>query len=207
MAVFLLSKPRGTVTAMRDERKATVAELLPPDLLGTLHPVGRLDKETEGLLLFTDDGRLDAALLSPDARVEKTYFFRAAGDLPPHAEDEIARGIPLTREGTLSAPAVLTVTGRCTLGDLVPHLPPREAAYCLRRAKRPATEGTLTVTEGKWHEVRRILGYFGLSVLSLCRTEFGPITLGDLPPCELRPLSEEETARLYLRAGIDRPQS
>ena len=207
MAVFLLSKPRGTVTAMRDERKATVAELLPPDLLGTLHPVGRLDKETEGLLLFTDDGRLDAALLSPDARVEKTYFFRAAGDLPPHAEEEIARGIPLTREGTLSAPAVLTVTGRCTLGDLVPHLPPREAAYCLRRAKRPATEGTLTVTEGKWHEVRRILGYFGLSVLSLCRTEFGPITLGDLPPCELRPLSEEETARLYLRAGIDRPQS
>ena len=207
MAVFLLSKPRGTVTAMRDERKTTVAELLPPDLLGTLHPVGRLDKETEGLLLFTDDGRLDAALLSPDARVEKTYFFRAAGDLPPHAEEEIARGIPLTREGALSAPAVLTVTGRCTLGDLVPHLPPREAAYCLRRAKRPATEGTLTVTEGKWHEVRRILGYFGLSVLSLCRTEFGPITLGDLPPCELRPLSEEETARLYLRAGIDRPQS
>ena len=207
MAVFLLSKPRGTVTAMRDERKATVAELLPPDLLGTLHPVGRLDKETEGLLLFTDDGRLDAALLSPDARVEKTYFFRAAGDLPPHAEEEIARGIPLTREGALSAPAVLTVARRCTLGDLVPHLPPREAAYCLRRAKRPATEGTLTVTEGKWHEVRRILGYFGLSVLSLCRTEFGPITLGDLPPCELRPLSEEETAKLYLRAGIDRPQS
>ena len=207
MAVFLLSKPRGTVTAMRDERKATVAELLPPDLLGTLHPVGRLDKETEGLLLFTDDGRLDAALLSPDARVEKTYFFRAAGDLPPHAEEEIARGIPLTREGTLSAPAVLTVARRCRLGDLVPHLPPREAAYCLRRAKRPATEGTLTVTEGKWHEVRRILGYFGLSVLSLCRTEFGPITLGGLPPCELRPLSEEETARLYLRAGIDRPQS
>jgi 16S rRNA U516 pseudouridylate synthase RsuA-like enzyme len=63
------------------------------------------------------------------------------------------------------------------------------------------------VTEGKWHEVRRILGYFGLSVLSLCRTEFGPITLGDLPPCELRPLSEEETARLYLRAGIALPES
>jgi 16S rRNA pseudouridine516 synthase len=207
MAVFLLSKPRGTVTAMHDERKATVAELLPPDLRSVLHPVGRLDKETEGLLLFTDDGRLDAALLSPAAGVEKTYFFRAAGALPPHAAEEILRGIPLTREGTHSAPAVLTVTGRCTLGDLVPHLPPREAALCRRRAEKPATEGTLTVTEGKWHEVRRILGYFGLSVLALCRTEFGPISLGDLPAGALRPLTEKETRKLYSRAGIALPES
>lgn len=202
MAVYLLSKPRGTVTAMRDERKATVAELLPADLRCRVHPVGRLDKETEGLLLFTDDGRLDAALLSPEAGVEKTYFFRAAGALPPEAEAQIAHGIPLTREGTLSAPALLTVTERGRCGDLIPHLPPREAALCQRRREKPATAGLLTVTEGKWHEVRRILGFFGLTVLSLRRTRFGPLSLGNLPAGALRPLTEKEEAALYAKAGI-----
>jgi 16S rRNA pseudouridine516 synthase len=205
---LMLHKPGGILSATEDSRQKTVLDLLTPELqkIG-LFPVGRLDKETEGLLLFTDDGRLDAALLSPAAGVEKTYFFRAAGALPPHAAEEILRGIPLTREGTHSAPAVLTVTGRCTLGDLVPHLPPREAALCRRRAEKPATEGTLTVTEGKWHEVRRILGYFGLSVLALYRTEFGPISLGELPAGALRPLTEEETRQLYSRAGIALPES
>ena len=82
---YMLNKPRGLLTARRDARCETVMRCFPEALQQTLHPVGRLDKDTEGLLLFTDDGMLDVRLLRPERHVEKEYEYRACSRTPPSA--------------------------------------------------------------------------------------------------------------------------
>ena len=104
MEIYMLNKPAGYLTARSDRTRATIMELLPPEL-GRLHPVGRLDMDTEGLLLLTDDGRLDPLLLRPEAHVEKVYFFRAFGHLEQADFDRMAAGVVLEGTGVTSLPA------------------------------------------------------------------------------------------------------
>ena len=168
--VLMLNKPAGYVTATSDVRERTVMELLPPEYKHMdLNPVGRLDKETEGLLLFTNDGALLHRLISPRQEVPKVYYARHEGQAS--AEDVLAfeKGLEL-RDGTKCLPAALEPLG--------------------------PGESLITVYEGKYHQVRRMMASRGMTVLYLERRREGCLTLGNLQRGQTRLLSPEEIACL-----------
>ena len=168
--VLMLHKPAGFVTATSDAHERTVMELLPPEYRHLdLNPVGRLDKETEGLLLFTNDGALLHRLISPRQEVPKVYYARHEGSATREDVKAFTEGLEL-RDGTKCLPAVLEPLG--------------------------PGESRITVREGKYHQVRRMMASRGMTVLYLRRQREGGLELGDLPLGESRELSEEEIRAL-----------
>ena len=115
---YMLNKPRGLLTARRDARCETVMRCFPEALQQTLHPVGRLDKDTEGLLLFTDDGMLDVRLLRPERHVEKEYEYRAFGHLDEAALRQLETGVVLAEGQPLSRPARAALLAHTTIGTV-----------------------------------------------------------------------------------------
>ena len=173
----LLHKPAGVLTATEDRKQPTVLDLLPPELrrIG-LAPVGRLDKDTEGLLLLTNDGERAHRLLSPKYHVEKRYFARVDGELSAADAEAFARGMTLG-DGLECLPAGLEV------------LPDR---VCI-----------VTLREGKFHQVKRMLAARGAPVLYLKRLSMGPLTLDDsLAAGAYRLLRAEEILALYRACGL-----
>lgn len=168
--VVMLNKPAGYVTATEDRQEQTVMELLPAEYkFLDLKPVGRLDKQTEGLLLFTNDGDLLHRLISPKKEVPKVYYARHEGDVTPEDVKAFAQGLTL-RDGTVCLPAVLERIG--------------------------AGESRISVCEGKYHQVRRMMASRNMTVLYLERRQEGTLTLGDLPRGKVRPLTPEEIREL-----------
>ena len=168
--VVMLNKPAGFVTATEDRQERTVMELLPPEMKHLeLKPVGRLDKATEGLLLFTNDGDLLHRLISPKKEVPKVYYARHEGTASGEDVAAFAAGLTL-RDGTVCLPAGLEPLG--------------------------AGESLITVCEGKYHQVRRMMASRGMTVEYLERRQEGPLTLGDLPRGKSRELTEQEVASL-----------
>ena len=166
--VVMLNKPAGFVTATEDATERTVMELLPPESKHhDLKPVGRLDKATEGLLLFTNDGDLLHRLISPKKEVPKIYFARHEGEATAEDVEAFATGLTL-RDGTECLPAKLEPLG--------------------------AGESLITVCEGKYHQVRRMMASRNMTVLYLERRQEGVLTLGDLPRGQIRELTEAEIA-------------
>lgn len=171
---LMMHKPVGILTAARDARQQTVMDLLPP-VYHSLRcmPVGRLDKDTSGLLLFTTDGETAHRLLSPRLMVDKVYEAQVSGRLDEQDILRFAEGIQLSDFRAL--PAALEIV---TAGD----------GESLARA---------TVQEGKYHQVRRMFGALGHEVLKLKRLRFGALALDeDLAPGDWRELSEPEWDRL-----------
>ncbi len=168
--VLMLHKPAGFVTATEDKHDPTVMELLPPQYRHLdLKPVGRLDKATEGLLLFTNDGDLLHRLISPKKEVPKVYYARHEGTAASADVEAFAAGLTL-RDGLRCLPARLEPLG--------------------------AGESLITVCEGKYHQVRRMMASRNMTVLYLQRRQEGALTLGDLPLGAVRTLTESEIAEL-----------
>lgn len=167
--VVLMNKPAGYVTSTQDPRDKTVMELLPPELRRRVSPVGRLDKETEGLLLLTDDGDLAHRLISPKHRVPKVYYARHEGQGSEADVAAFAQGLILG-DGTRCLPA---------------HLEPLGPG-----------ESRIMVCEGKYHQVRRMMAARGMPVSYLERRQEGSLSLGDLPRGAIRQLSREEIETL-----------
>jgi 23S rRNA pseudouridine2605 synthase len=168
---MLLHKPVGVVTTMRDPQgRATVADLLPAGVRAV--PVGRLDYDTSGALLLTDDGELANRLLHPRFGVEKTYRASIAGRLCAQDVRRLSAGLFL--EDRRAAAAKLRVVA----------------------VRRDRSVVDLTIHEGRNRQVRRMFAALGHPVLALSRTRFGPLRLGELPPGKLRPLTEKERAAL-----------
>ena len=168
--VVMLNKPAGFVTATEDPVERTVMELLPENMKHLdLKPVGRLDKATEGLLLFTNDGDLLHRLISPKKEVPKIYYARHEGTATAEDVAAFAQGLTL-RDGTVCLSAKLEPLG--------------------------AGESLVTVCEGKYHQVRRMMASRNMTVLYLERRQEGNLTLGDLPRGQVRELTEEEIANL-----------
>ncbi len=193
---ILLHKPLDCVTARRDDRHRTVLDLLPPGLQH-LHPIGRLDRDTEGLLLLTDDGRLTARLTRPEHHVSKTYAFWALGQLDDNKLRRLESGLLLPPDPTPTLPARAAVTGCSTLYQIAGEIPPRYRDKLLKNRDVPVVAGTLTITEGRTHQVRRMLRAVGCSVIRLRRTAIAALELGDLPPGAWRELTEDELASLW----------
>ena len=167
---LMLNKPQGVVSATRDGRERTVLDLLPGQYRG-LFPVGRLDKDTEGLLLLTDDGPLAHELLAPRKHVDKVYRVTVDGELDEGDVAALAAGLKLG-DGLLCRPAELRLTER-------------------------AQVGYLTLREGKFHQVKRMMATLGKPVTALKRVALGKLTLDDkLPPGGFRPLTNEERKAL-----------
>ena len=168
--VVMLNKPAGYVTATEDPVEKTVMELLPPEMKHLeLKPVGRLDKATEGLLLFTNDGDLLHRLISPKKEVPKVYYAR--------------------HEGTAGEEDVAAFAAGLTL---------RDGTVCLSAKLEPLGEGEslVTVCEGKYHQVRRMMASRNMTVLYLERRQEGCLTLGALPRGQVRELTEGEIRAL-----------
>ncbi len=191
-------KPRGELTARKDENRPTVMDSF-PEAYRDLFPVGRLDKETEGLLLFTDNGALAARLLHPSHHVEKTYLFYSHGHLTEEKRATLESGVYIDAENQVrTTPARLCILRECPLFDLRADLSEYERKRLRRHESDTVTVGTLTITEGRKHQVRKMLLAVGGRVIYLRRIAFGPLTLGDLPLGALRPLTEEEISALTL---------
>ena len=168
--VVMLNKPAGFVTATEDPVEKTVMELLPGDMKHLdLKPVGRLDKATEGLLLFTNDGDLLHRLISPKKEVPKIYYARHEGEAGEEDVAAFASGLTL-RDGTVCLPAKLEPLG--------------------------PGESRITVCEGKYHQVRRMMASRGMTVTYLERREESFLSLGALPRGQVRELTEQEIAAL-----------
>ena len=169
----MLNKPAG-FTCSRADQGRLVYELLPPRFLQRSPPlstVGRLDADTTGLLLFTDDGKLLHRLISPKSSTEKTYEATLARPLEGHETELFASGDLMLR------------------GEEKPLLPARLEVTGERSAR-------LTITEGRYHQVRRMFAATGNHVEALHRARFGALELGGLPEGEWRVLAEDDLARL-----------
>ena len=173
--VLMMHKPLGA-TCSRKDKGRVVYDLLPPRYSvrdPALSTVGRLDRDTTGLLLFTDDGALLHRIISPKANVTKVYEATLAEDLRGHEGELFASGtLMLESEKEPLAPAKLEV------------LAPRRAR--------------LTVTEGRYHQVRRMFAAAGNHVETLQRVAIGGLTLGELPAGEWRALSADEIDRIFV---------
>lgn len=176
---LLLYKPRGVVTTLRDPQgRRTVLDLL--DGVGErVYPVGRLDYDTEGLLLLTNDGSLAWALTHPRHGVPKTYLARVKGVPSAGSLRQMAAGLPL--DDGLTSPARVRLRRVCD-GDAFLEI---------------------TICEGRNRQVRRMCEYIGHPVKSLKRIRIGPLTLDGLRPGQFRRMSRQEVLRLKKYVGLD----
>ncbi|QOS98483.1 rRNA pseudouridine synthase [Brevibacterium sp. JNUCC-42] len=165
----MLNKPAGVISATEDALHETVVDLLPDEWRHKVHPVGRLDIDTEGLLLLTNDGQLSHSLLTPKKKVDKEYFARIEGRVTDEHIAAFKQGVTLD-DGYETMPATLEILES---GDI--------------------SEIHVTIMEGKYHQVKRMFAAFDLKVVYLKRVRMGPLLLDEsLELGEFRELTEEE---------------
>ncbi|EGV01478.1 pseudouridylate synthase [Streptococcus oralis SK313] len=168
---LMLHKPNGVVTASKDKKLPTVMDLLPQRLQSNqLYAIGRLDRDTTGLLLLTDNGPLGFQLLHPQYHVDKTYQVKVNGLLTPNHIQQFKDGIVFL-DGTVCKPAQL---------EILSSSPTESRAF-------------ITISEGKFHQVKKMFLSVGVKVVSLKRVQFGDFTLDpELAEGQYRPLNPEE---------------
>ena len=185
LAYFVVNKPRGVLTTVRDPHGRAIVELL-PERRQRLFPVGRLDRDTEGLVLLTNDGALAQLLLHPSHGSEREYRVTVKGRVAPATLRSLAAGVEL--EDGRTAPAKV---GRPSFD-----------------ARAGTTRFSLILTEGRKRQIRRSLRALGHPVLALLRIRMGPLRLGGLAPGEVRELNareRRELLRLTRRRGREAP--
>lgn len=175
---YMLNKKKGCVTAVCDALHATVMDDFPPDLKKRLTPVGRLDLDTEGLLLLTDDGAFTHHILSPSHHMPKTYEAILDAPVPPESVELFHKGLDIG-DDDMTLPAQLEILDAEKGCD-------DTAVYRAR----------LTITEGRYHQVKRMFAAVGCHVLELKRLSIGELTLEGLQPGEYRELTKEEVVLL-----------
>ena len=168
---YMLNKPAGAVTANRDAEKLTVLDLLDKEIeKENLYSIGRLDRDTEGLLLITDNGPLGFQLLHPQYHVEKTYYVEVNGPLTSQDKIAFQEGIRFL-DSTICQPAQLSILS---------------SSSSLSRA-------TVKISEAKFHQIKKMFLAVGVKVIYLKRIQFGNFTLDpDLAKGDCRPLNQEE---------------
>lgn len=165
---LIMNKPKGVLTATEDKKKQTVIDLIPAELFRKdLFPVGRLDKDTTGMLIITNDGDFAHQLLSPNKKVPKKYLVQLDGEVKPELVEKFREGLTLA-DGTVLLSATLEI-----LSD--------------------TTTAIVTITEGKYHQIKRMFGLFDLGVNELKRISFAGLNLPEsLSEGEVRELTVNE---------------
>ena len=178
----MMNKPQGTLTAARDKKQPTVMDLLPPMYAAMdCMPAGRLDKDTEGLLVITSDGQLAHRIISPKHDVGKVYFARVDGPLGEKDIEAFAQGFHISdSDGEFDA---------------------RPARLEILSVSEKESEARVRVTEGKYHQVKRMFASRGVQVVYLKRLQIGALKLDPaLAPGQWREMTDEEVARLEQEA-------
>ena len=165
---FLLNKPKGYISATEDFKQNTVLDLIPEYNHLNLFPVGRLDKDTTGVLLLTNDGQLGHNLLSPKKHVDKVYIVTTDKEIPVSIKEEFESGVPI--DGELTLPAKINFVS--------------------------SNVAEVTIHQGKYHQVKRMFSYFGLEVIELHRSKFAFLNTDNLKEGTYRELTLEEISKL-----------
>lgn len=166
---LMLNKPAGCVSATTDPQHPTVLDWLPPALQGQLHIAGRLDFNTTGLMLLTNDGNWSKRLTLPSSQIGKTYFVTTEQPITPAMRERFAEGMYFAFEDLITQPAQLEILSTFT--------------------------ARLTIHEGRYHQIKRMFGHFGNKVVGLHRESIGPLHLDPtLSGGDYRPLSAAEIA-------------
>ena len=177
MVYYMLNKPAGVITATEDKNQKTVLDLITDKKRRDLFPVGRLDKDTVGLLLITNDGALSHRLLAPGKHVAKKYLVRVDGVITEEISSAICSGVDI--------------------GDDKPTAPAELENVRQVEADGIVYEAEITITEGRYHQIKRMFEAFGLNVIYLKRLSMGSLTLDPkLEEGEWRYLTDEELKRL-----------
>lgn len=177
---YMFHKPFGYVTARHDARYPTVMDYFTELHNDKLAPVGRLDRETEGLLIITDDGKWNQMMTHPMHRKKKIYEFIAMGTLDEQKITKLEQGVLLKGSDLPTAPAKITVTGTSVLTRILPQLPPEiQEASRHNRLDHPIVMGQITITEGRKRQIRRMMKSVGCLVLYLKRTAIDSIILDE----------------------------
>lgn len=169
---LVMNKPAGVLSASNDKSRKTVVDLVPQSLARqNLFPVGRLDRDTTGLLLITDDGVFAHKVISPKSKIPKTYIAGLDGNINDDMVKLFEEGVTLA-DGSLCSSAILKPNGDCS--------------------------AAITITEGKYHQIKRMFGVVGLGVNSLCRISLGGLALPhDLRPGDCRELTKAEFKQIF----------
>ena len=193
MHYYMFHKPYGCVCARSDDLYPTIIDYFKELNNVNLSPVGRLDRETEGLLFVTDDGKWNQKITHPDHNIEKTYDFTALGTLNSKKIQMLNDGIMLTGAKTITAPAKVEIIGTSVLEKVLPDLHPelqRKTKH--NRMNHPIVFGRITITEGRKHQVRRMLKAVGCCIIYLKIISIGDVVLDENLPVgkwkELDPL-------------------
>lgn len=178
MHYYMFYKPYGCVTARKDDRYPTVMDYFQCLNNEKLSPVGRLDRETEGLLLVTDDGKWNQEMIHPVYHLEKTYEFLAMGSLNDEKTKQLQKGIVLTGAAAPTAPAKVSVLQETSLAEVLDLLHPEvQTRLAKNQPEQPVVYGNITITEGKKRQIRRMLKAVGCYVIFLKRISIGSIVL------------------------------
>lgn len=190
---YMFNKPMGCITARKDESSKTVFEYFnDADMNGVSH-VGRLDKDTEGLLLFTNDGDFNNALMNPDKHVNKTYYFIALGSIDENKKKLLEEGISIGEE-EITKPAKLEIIREGLYNELKDELELEKFHFVNSNFyEQYVTAGKLTISEGRKHQVKRMLKAVGCYIIYLNRLAIGDLILDEnLQKGKYRSLTEEE---------------
>lgn len=174
---YMFHKPAGCITARRDGTHATVMDYFPENEAAYIFPIGRLDKDTEGLLLFTNDGQLEHILMHPDHHVEKTYYFWSCGELTKSKKEQLISGVPLYGEEETAVALRVKVMKNAKLSqvyDQIPEVGVREKSF---DKEQMVTCGTITIAEGRKHQVKRMLRAVDCRIIYLKRISIGELQL------------------------------
>ena len=191
---YMFNKPKGCVTARKDKECKTVFDYFENENMNGVTHVGRLDKDTEGLLLLTNDGDFNHALMNPDKHIDKKYYFIALGCLDEEKKNHIENGMSIGEHDPITKDAHLEILKSGDYKDLEDELNLKEH-YTINKEyyNQPIVSGYLTLVEGRKHQVKRMLKLMGCYVIYLKRVSIGELELDNCLKCgEYRKLSWEE---------------
>ncbi len=191
---YMFNKPKGCVTARKDDTHKTVMDYFPENEVENIHPVGRLDKDTEGFLIVTSDGKFNQRLMHPEFHVPKTYYFHALGELDTEDVKKLNEGIILLGEDKLTNPAEVKVEKTGSISEVYDLIKGTKFERAGRNPRNTEiVSGWITITEGKKHQVKRMLKAVGCYVVYLKRTAIGGVSIDkSLKTGEYRELTPEE---------------
>lgn len=195
---YMFNKPKGCITARIDDKHKTVMDYFPEEMKNILHPVGRLDKDTEGFLIITNDGMFNQKLMHPEFHVPKTYYFYALGTLDEEKIIRLHEGVELTGEEKLFKAEEVVVDGEGNIKEIEELIKNTKFEKAARNPRNgEIVYGQITITEGKKHQVKRMLKSVGCYVVYLKRTKIGSVILdSNLKTGEYRELNSEEIISL-----------